>query len=68
MIILKIDDFAFSLLSEDVRAEFSILTVEPDDKELFEGDLEFSNLLSIKKKASKKLLDYKYKKRHNVRD
>jgi len=62
---LQIGEQEFSQLPKDVRACFMLLKCEPDDKYLFDGDSHYSELIRSYKKASKKLTEYKFNKRHS---
>ena len=64
-IILKIGEDAFSNIPQEIRKSFEVLKVEPNDKELFEGDARYSELMRTYRKASKELTDYKFNKRNN---
>ena len=64
-IILKIGEHDFSNIPHKIRKSFEVLKVEPNDKELFEGDARYSELMTKYRKASKELRDYKFNKRNN---
>jgi hypothetical protein len=64
-LILKIGEESFSKLPQDVRLYFEVLKVEPEDKELFDGDERYSNLMREYRKSSKQLTEYKFNKRHS---
>ena len=63
-VIAKISEKDFAKLSEEDRAMFTILKVEPDDYDLHKGDPYFESLSSQYRKASKNLRDYLYEKRN----
>lgn len=62
---LQIGEQEFSQLDKDVRSCFKVLKCEPDDQYIFDGDSHYSELIRTYKKASKKLTEYKFNKRHN---
>lgn len=64
-IILKIGEDTFSNIPQEIRESFEVLKVEPNDKELFENDAEYSKLMKEYRRASKDLRDYKFNKRNN---
>tara|TARA_R110000764_G_scaffold148151_1_gene236063 strand:+ start:152 stop:373 length:222 start_codon:yes stop_codon:yes gene_type:complete len=62
---IQIGEEEFSQLTKEVRACFKVLKVEPNDKYLFEGDSQYSELIRADIKASKALTEYKFNKRHS---
>jgi hypothetical protein len=64
-LILKIGEESFSSLPQDIRLYFEVLKVEPNDKELFEDDEQYSELMRDYRKKSKQLTEYKFNKRHS---
>ena len=61
---IKITEEQFAQVPQEFRQYFEVLKAEPDDDELFEGDENYKKLVSIYRKASKELRDYKFDKRH----
>ena len=64
---LKIGEDAFSKIPQKIRIAFEVLKVEPNDKELFEGDEHYSKLMKAYRKSSKELRDYQFDKRHEYK-